>query len=356
MVNNLRIKLFVFSQKPKIDHLSRFSLQMIMKTICIVLAITSVLFCEIPSLSAAVYRWKNGKGQMHYSSRPPTTSVKNLEVKQGDRWYPYSGLETPVPDTKKVSQAIVNYNKQNAVIVIRVTINNKIEKSFAVDTGASYTVISSEVAQALNLTPNPEIPPITLQTANGRIQAPLVNLESLTVGNLTTHNVAAAVHEVDDSSNIAGLLGLNFLNRFRMTVDSTRNQLVFEPVGSPSEYAVRDCVAAREWLIRGQTLNDGSEKEASYYKKAISSCPNLVEAYYHLGAVYYQQKKYQQAISVHLNIIHIQPDEPQAHYRLGVLYMLERNFLLAKSEFQKTLRLDPDHKQAREHLEQLKKY
>jgi clan AA aspartic protease (TIGR02281 family) len=329
---------------------------MIMRIFWVVLAITSVFFYNVSSSSAVVYRWKNGKGQMHYSSRPPTTSVKNLEVKQNGRWHPYSAIKTPISDSKTVSQAVVNYDKQNSMIIIRVTINNQIEKPFAVDTGASYTIIASEVAEALNLTPNPEIPPITLQTANGRVQAPLVNLQAITVGNLTTHNIAAAIHNFHNSSNIAGLLGLNFLNRFKMTVDSTRNQLVFEPVGSLSEYAVRDCVAAREWFTRGQALSDSSDKEASYYQKAISLCPDFMEAYYHLGVIYYQQKKYQQAISVHLQIIQMQPDDSQAHYRLGVLYMLTRNFLLAKNEFQKTLQLNPDYKQAQEHLEQLKNY
>jgi clan AA aspartic protease (TIGR02281 family) len=329
---------------------------MIMRIICVVLAIIGVFICEASSLSAAVYRWKNGKGQIHYSSSPPTNPVKDLEVKQGNQWYPYSAIKTPIPDTKPISHAVVNYNKQNSVIIIQVTINNQIKSSFAVDTGASYTVISPEVVKTLNLTPNPEIPPITLQTANGRIQAPLVNLDSITIGNLITHNVTAAIHDLHDSSNMAGLLGLNFLNRFKVTVDSTHNQLIFESIHPLAEYHARDCVAAREWVIRGQKIKDGSEEEASYYRKAISLCPDFVEAYYHLGAVYYQQKEYQQAINIHLRILHMQPNEPQAHYRLGVLYMLERNFLLAKSEFQKTLQLDPNHKQAGEYLEKLKNY
>ncbi len=333
------------------------SLRMTMKIICTILVVTSVFFGEISSVSAAVYRWKNGKGQLHYSSSPPTTPVKNLEVKQGDKWYPFSELKDFVPDTKDTSsKAVVSYKRQNAVIIIQVTINDKLKSPFAVDTGASYTIISSEIAEALNLMPNPEIPPIVLQTANGRIQAPLVNLNSVAVGNLTTHNVAAAIHDLHDSSNISGLLGLNFLNRFKVTVDSTHNQLTLEPIEALSKYHSRDCIAAREWFTRGQALNDGSEEEASHYRKAISLCPDLVEAYYHLGTLYYQQKDYQRAIDVHLKIIQMQPDEPQAHYRLGILYMLERNFLLAKSEFQKTLRLDPDHQQAGEYLEQLKNY
>jgi clan AA aspartic protease (TIGR02281 family) len=328
-----------------------------MRIIWMVLVITSILLCEASSLSATVYRWKNGKGQMHYSTSPPTTPVKNLEVKRNNQWYPYSAIrDKPEPDTRKSFQAVVSYSKRNAVIIIPVTLNNKFEKPFAVDTGASYTIISQEVANALNLTPNPSIPPVTLQTANGVVQVPLVNLNSVTVGSLTTHNVAAAIHNLHNSPDIAGLLGLNFLNRFKVTVDSIRNQLTLEPIQPLSDYVARDCVAAREWMSRGQTLNNNSEEEASYYREAISLCPDLVEAYYHLGTVYYHQQDYQRAIEVHLGILRLQPDEPQAHYNLGVLYLLKRNFPQAKSEFQETLRLDPDHQQAREHLEQLKNY
>jgi clan AA aspartic protease (TIGR02281 family) len=328
-----------------------------MRVFWIVLAITSILLGEVSSSSAALYRWKNNKGQLLYSTNPPTMAVKDLEIKRGNQWYPYSSApEASTPETPKNSKAVVNYNKQNAMIVIPVTINNKLEKPFAVDTGATYTIISQEIANALNLTPNPSIPPITLQTANGAVQAPMVNLDSVTVGGLSTPNVAVAVHSLDNSPFMAGLLGLNFLNRFKMTVDATRNQLTLEPLQSPAAYSANDCVAAREWIARGRGLNNNSEEEALYYRQAISLCPDLVEAYYYLGAVYYHQKAYQRAISVHLDLLRLRPDDPQAHYNLGVLYMFERNFSLAKSEFQTTVRLNPDHQQAKEYLEQLKNY
>jgi clan AA aspartic protease (TIGR02281 family) len=308
------------------------------------------------SALAAVYRWKNGKGQTHYSSVPPTTSVKNVEVKIDNKWYPYSADQTPVPTPQRNSRAVVSYKQQNSIIIIPITINGTLDRLFAVDTGASYTIIAQNIANTLNLMPNPEIPPITLQTANGLIQAPLVNLETVTVGHLTTHNITAAIHDFQESSEIGGLLGLNFLNRFKMTVDSTRHQLTLEPIQALSTYLAHDCVAAREWLIQGQALKDASEQEVSYYQKAIALCPDLVEAYYHLGTVYYQQKEYQRAIDVHHQILRLQSDDPEAHYRLGVLYMLERQFVLAKGEFQKTLELAPAHKRAGEHLEQLKNY
>lgn len=309
-----------------------------------------------PTACAAVYRWKNEKGQFQYSSAPPQSPIKNVEVKQGSQWYPYSAKMTPLPEPTPTFSTVVPYQKRNAVMVIPVTINGSIERPLAVDTGASYTIISAELASTLNLKPHPTLPPITLETANGRIDARLVNLQTVTVGGLSSHNVIAAIHDLDDTAGIAGLLGLNFLNRFKMTVDAPRNQLLFEAIEPPAASLQRDCLAGREWLLRGQALQDGSEEEASYYRQAIALCPDLLDAYYALGLVYYQQKAYQEAINVHHQILRLHPDDPDAHYRLGVLYLLERQFVLAKGEFQTTIQLNPQHPHAQEYLEQLKNY
>ena len=240
------------------------------------------------------------------------------------------------------------------MIIVDVLINQKLSRPFAVDTGATYTVISPEIAQALYLNVRSNAPQVTLQTANGRIQVPLVNLESVAVGELETPNVTAAVQDIDESSQISGLLGLNFLNRFQMTVDAANYQLTLKSVQPLSKYKKRDCVTARTLLKRGRALNDTSEKEASYYKRAISLCPDLVEAYYYLGAVYINQQDAQRAVELHREIIQMQPNEAEAHFRLGVAYILQRKFQKAEKELRWALRLSPDHQQAAEYLEHLK--
>jgi clan AA aspartic protease (TIGR02281 family) len=348
-----------------------------MKILRIFFLMGLLLLLRNTSLSAEIYRWKNSSGQTHYSTSPPPYHVDGpVEVKRNNRWSPYTGDEIPdlsktkrkppINDTASTpgkalqgsetrqDQSIVSYSKQESMIIIQVMINQKITRPFAVDTGATYTVISQEIADALYLRPKPKVPLITLQTANGRIQVPLVNLDSVTVGGLKTPNITAAIHNFDDSSDVSGLLGLNFLNRFQMTVDSTNNQLIFKPIHSLSHYEKRDCVSARELLRRARTLNDGSEREASYYRKAISLCHDLVEAYYYLGAIYINQKDAQRAINLHRKLIQMQPDEPEAYFRLGVAYMLERKFHQAKKEFRRALQLNPDHKQSAEYLERLK--
>ncbi len=344
-----------------------------MKTLCIVLIIGSLMFGMAFPLSAEIYRWNDSDGKTHYSTKPPSHSAAGrVEVKINNRWYAYTGkemlddlkgkgrpsigytttLSTPTPRTteKEPEQAVVSYSKYESMIILEVNINRKITRFFAVDTGATYTVISKEIADALHLRPDAQIPPVTIQTANGRIQVPLVNLDSVTVGGLEEFNVTAAIHNFDEFSRISGLLGLNFLNRFQMTVDATNNQLILKPNPSLSQ----DCATAKELLNYGRALNDGSDREASYYHKAISLCPDLIEAYYSLGVMYIQQKNAQQAVKLHQKIVRMQPNEAEAHFRLGLSYLLDRRFNLAYQEFQKTLQLDPKHEQAAEYLERLK--
>lgn len=332
--------------------------------------------------AAEIYRWQDNLGKTHYSTNPPSQQVNGpIEVKRNNRWYRYTGEEDsqdaapqqqnapieyttsspthasePLEIEPSGEQSIVPYDRQNAVIIVDVTINKEITRPFAVDTGASYTVISPEIARALHITPSAKAPKVTLQTANGRIQVPLVNLASLKIGELETPNVMAAVHSIDDSSNISGLLGLNMLNRFQMTVDSTEHQLIFTPHRKDTNYKKRDCVKARELFRLGRVLDNASSKEIAYYKSAISLCPDLIEAYYYLGAVYIEQKDGRKAVELHRKIVGMRANEAEAHFRLGVSYMLQREFGQAQKQLQRALRLDPEHQQAAEYLERLKNH
>ncbi len=333
-----------------------------------------------PIRAAEIYRWQDEMGKTHYSTNPPSQQVNGpIEVKRNNRWYRYTGEEdSQAADTQKQNgqirystsfpahtteapepespdaQVIVPYYKQNSVMIVDAILNNRITRPFAVDTGASYTVISPKIARELHITPALNAPKVTLQTANGRIQVPLVNLATLKIGTLETPNVTAAVHAVDDSSNIAGLLGLNVLNRFQMTVNSAEHQLIFTPARKDTDYRERNCVRARELLRLGRALDNASDEEVSYYKTSISLCPDLLEAYYYLGAVYIQQKDGRKAVELHRKIIGMQAGEAEAHFRLGVSYMLQREFRQAKKQLQRALSLKPNHQQAAEYLERLK--
>ena len=112
--------------------------------------------------------------------------------------------------------------------IVQATLNNKKSAKFVVDTGASYTLISNALARelAIDVGQNPKTLPF--QTANGLIEAPVTNLESITVGGMEIRNLPAAIHDAMTDPQVSGLLGLNFLSNFRMDIDTQKGMLYLE--------------------------------------------------------------------------------------------------------------------------------
>ena len=314
-------------------------------------------------VSAALYRWFDAQGQVHYSTTPPTVAVDNLEIKQGSAWQPYRAQEgAPTPRERSVqtpeyqSQATyseIPYRKQQNVILVQATLNSKHTANFMIDTGATYTIISTAVAESLGLRTNPEASLITLQAASGEINVPLVNIDTIRLGDTTVPNVMAAIHTIESSSDLSGVIGLNLLNRFTMTVDASRHILQFEAVQPASQYKNRDCAQARVLLDKGQRPNVQPEQKIRYYGQAISLCHDLLEAYMYLAEAYYFEERYQEAIDQYLVLLRFIPEEPNAHYQLGFLYAVSGQNFQARQEFQKTIELDPNHQEARDALEKV---
>jgi len=99
-------------------------------------------------------------------------------------------------------------------------LNNRQITKLVVDTGASYTFISQALARELNIDVSRNLKTAPFHTANGVVEAPLTTLDSITVGGMEIKNLTAAVHDIVADSQVAGLLGLNFLSNFKMDIDT----------------------------------------------------------------------------------------------------------------------------------------
>jgi clan AA aspartic protease (TIGR02281 family) len=106
------------------------------------------------------------------------------------------------------------------------------EVSFLLDTGASYTMISPELAKKLALNTQKPVKNMTIVTANGQVDVPMYRLKSLKLGHLTASNVDVLVQPLDKSLGFEGLLGMNALKTFSWTLLPSR--LVLTPLHVPS--------------------------------------------------------------------------------------------------------------------------
>jgi len=98
----------------------------------------------------------------------------------------------------------------------------------ALDTGATYTMIPWEVARALGLNPEVSMKRVDIITASGSERVPLVNLKLLALFDKKVEDLEVAVHDLPSRSYVDGLLGLNFLRNFRISMDFGRGILEIE--------------------------------------------------------------------------------------------------------------------------------
>ena len=103
------------------------------------------------------------------------------------------------------------------------TINGAAAVRFLVDTGATMVSISADDARRAGVNYLAGQRALT-QTASGVAPVYRVKLDTLKVGDITLHNVDAAVH-VSGQLPI-GLLGMSFLNRMEMKRDATALTLI----------------------------------------------------------------------------------------------------------------------------------
>lgn len=119
-------------------------------------------------------------------------------------------------------------NSRNALMLDAILYQGRqqAQASFIVDTGATYTSISQDLAEQLGLDIQ-RSERIRITTANGRIDVPKVVIATLNVNGLEAHNVEATVIPIRHGSSFSGLLGLSFLRQFVVTIDPQAGHLIF---------------------------------------------------------------------------------------------------------------------------------
>jgi clan AA aspartic protease (TIGR02281 family) len=190
------------------------------------LVLCAFFLVSVPLGAAEYYRWVDQKGIVHF-----TDNLHNIpEDRRGTakRIQGIAGTESLPAPPPVLTKASVPFEKHGAVVIIQATLNGKAPVKLILDTGASFTMISSATAKQLEIDINQNKRSMPFQTANGTIQAALINLDSISVAGLELKNLTAAVHDALPDPEVAGLLGLNFLTNFRMDIDAEKGVVHLE--------------------------------------------------------------------------------------------------------------------------------
>ena len=175
------------------------------------------VFSRVPPGNYRLSVSKQGFTQYHRAMSVRAGFTERLDVVMGGFADPptYSGGRVSVPLIRAGSSFLV-----------RALLNGRRDVLFYVDTGASFTTISNQIARDIGIDVGPGSPTVTLITASGTIQAPVAVVESLQIGGVEARDVQVVVHDLPRGAAGVGLLGLSFLSRFSVRLDPDQGLLM----------------------------------------------------------------------------------------------------------------------------------
>lgn len=118
------------------------------------------------------------------------------------------------------------------IILVDAKVNGKGLFNFAVDTGASGTVISKQTAEKLGVSENGATSKKG-HCCSGEIDASLVAVESVEVGDTKVRDIQVAIVDLSAISkavgaNLEGIIGYNFMKDYRVVIDYPNSAISFE--------------------------------------------------------------------------------------------------------------------------------
>jgi len=91
------------------------------------------------------------------------------------------------------------------------------------DTGASLTILATDIMARLGYDPaNPALDRQRIVTGSGVEYAPRTRVRSTTAIGQMVANLDVLCHDLSPESGVDGLLGLNFLRHFKLTIRFTK--------------------------------------------------------------------------------------------------------------------------------------
>jgi clan AA aspartic protease (TIGR02281 family) len=194
-----------------------------------------------------MYKWVDENGTLHFADdiskvpekyrpdaeiRKPSKEIKEVSVPDAlEKPKAVPGI-TPPPKAIESQGYEVNLLRRHELWLAEVILNGRVKQYFIVDTGASFTLISRQVANELSIPINESTPFIRVASVSDVMLTPLVTLRSIQVGKAEVENVEALVYTMP---SYQGLLGNSFLNKFKVVIDSLNGKMtLFSMQGDPS--------------------------------------------------------------------------------------------------------------------------
>jgi len=192
---------------------------------------------ECSGLGRAKCRWFKGYpllialGVMSacLSAAPDTTADAAGDRKA--RWVHGSSASIPQESSRWSTSATAreaHLTGDDSQILVEAKLNGQVSGVFLLDTGATYCVITPEMAQRLGVAHEGQSYSIALETPAGRIEAPMTTLRTVEVARARAAEVPAVIYPAVQPP-LSGIIGLSFLHQFEFSIDTRRRVLRLKP-------------------------------------------------------------------------------------------------------------------------------
>jgi clan AA aspartic protease (TIGR02281 family) len=133
-------------------------------------------------------------------------------------------------ETSEQVESIVRFSTSNGHMVVPVLLNESRNTTLLFDTGASITVLSTDLARSLGLRAAAG-KTVRLKTVAAEVKARVAMLDSITVGGLSRSDFPVAVVDLDldKSGRFDGILGMDFLGNYTIRIDNQTNRIFLTP-------------------------------------------------------------------------------------------------------------------------------
>ncbi|VAX24983.1 hypothetical protein MNBD_NITROSPINAE02-253 [hydrothermal vent metagenome] len=207
-----------------------------------------VVTFSVTAISADFYKWVDDRGNIHYADSIegiPSQFRGQTEVKTFKKNRPEStvreqsergerGHRSPA-ESKEEKDGLMRievkykaYEGGARRIIIPVTFNGSVTAPMLLDTGAPGLVISPGLAQRLGVFDSDEGRLMTMAAGiGGSVPAVLTIIDSAQVGKAKDRFIPATVTG-SISGAFAGLIGMDFLSNFSISIDTRRHVLILE--------------------------------------------------------------------------------------------------------------------------------
>jgi hypothetical protein len=135
-------------------------------------------------------------------------------------------LDASPSGTRTPNTITVPVEMNGSWVIVPVTFNRDLKAYLQLDTGASSTLVSRRIANNLGLSPLGSRQGVTV---GGIITVPAARLVSLRVGEAEVNDLVVSIHDFSPDPRVEGLLGMDFLKHFHVSLDARRRLLILGP-------------------------------------------------------------------------------------------------------------------------------